>query len=83
MSGHLTESDHMGVALVSAHKHPVGVDREVEGGELLLLELDELHHLDLPPPDVQEVDAVVCTHREQLTFVHDPHETLDFATTNE
>ena len=73
----------MGVALVSADKHPVGVDREVEGGELLLVELDELHHLDLSLLDVQEVDAVVCAHGKQLTFIHDPHETLDFATTNE
>lgn len=73
----------MGVALVSADKHPVGIDREVDGGESLLVELDELHHLDLPLLDVQEVDAVVCAHGKQLTFIHDPHETLDFSTTNE
>ena len=73
----------MGVALLSAYKHPVGVDREVDGGEVLLAELDELDHLHLPLLDVQEVDAVVRAHGEQLTFIDDPHETLDFATTNE
>ena len=73
----------MGVASVSADKHPAGVDREVEGGDVLLAPLDELDHLDLPLLDVQEVDAVVRTHGEQLTFVHDPHQPLDFATINE
>ena len=75
----LTESDHVGVAPVGADEDPVGVDGEVEGGESLLVELDQLHDLHLPRLHVQQVECVVPAHRQQLPFVDHPHQTLHLA----
>ena len=75
----LTESDHVGVAPVGADEHPVGVDGEVEGGEALLVELDQLHDLHLARLHVQQVERVVPAHRQQLALVHHPHQALHLA----
>ena len=88
----ITEPQNVSVPLVSPNKHPIRVDSQVQSGQTLFVKsikkirvcrgagvsygpdhLDDLYF----PLDVQQVEAVVIAHGEDLACVDDPDQLDD------